>query len=108
MSRYSDMLPRDCRSSSSRVIGRYQMLIGASRVGVEIVPSQGGRAAHAALYAHGAGRAEEAELLHSKRLERSRPMTDYQAPVRQMRFTIDHLADFAAVTALPDFSAVDG
>ncbi|MCM2313203.1 MAG: acyl-CoA dehydrogenase N-terminal domain-containing protein, partial [Steroidobacteraceae bacterium] len=35
-------------------------------------------------------------------------MTDYQAPVRQMRFTIEHLADFAAVAALPDFSAVDG
>ena len=61
------MLPRDCRSSSSRVIGRYQMLIGASRVGSGIVPSQGGRAAHAALYAHGARRPEEAELLQSKR-----------------------------------------
>ena len=34
-------------------------------------------------------------------------MTDYQAPVRQMRFTIEHLADLAEVTALPDFSAVD-
>ena len=34
-------------------------------------------------------------------------MTDYQAPVRQMRFTIEHLADFAAVKALPDFSSVD-
>jgi 3-(methylthio)propanoyl-CoA dehydrogenase len=35
-------------------------------------------------------------------------MTDYQAPVRQMRFTIEHLADFEAVKALPDFSSVDG
>jgi len=35
-------------------------------------------------------------------------MTDYQAPVRQMRFTIEHLADFKAVAALPDFSSVDG
>ncbi len=32
-------------------------------------------------------------------------MTDYQAPVRQMRFTIEHLADFKAVAALPDFSS---
>ncbi len=35
-------------------------------------------------------------------------MTDYQAPVPQMRFTIEHLADLAAVAALPDFSSVDG
>ncbi len=35
-------------------------------------------------------------------------MTDYHAPVSQMRFTIEHLADLAAVTALPDFSSVDG
>jgi alkylation response protein AidB-like acyl-CoA dehydrogenase len=35
-------------------------------------------------------------------------MTDYQAPVRQMRFTIEHLAEFPAVKALPDFAAVDG
>ncbi len=35
-------------------------------------------------------------------------MTDYQAPVQQMRFTIEHLADFPAVTALPDFASVDG
>jgi len=34
-------------------------------------------------------------------------MSDYQAPVPQMRFTIEHLADFAEVVALPDFSAVD-
>jgi len=34
-------------------------------------------------------------------------MTDYQAPVRQMRFTIEHLADFSEVVALPDFAAVD-
>jgi alkylation response protein AidB-like acyl-CoA dehydrogenase len=34
-------------------------------------------------------------------------MSDYQAPVRQMRFTIEHLADFPEVAALPDFSAVD-
>jgi 3-(methylthio)propanoyl-CoA dehydrogenase len=34
-------------------------------------------------------------------------MSDYQAPLRQMRFTIEHLADFEEVTALPDFSAVD-
>ena len=35
-------------------------------------------------------------------------MTDYQAPVRQMRFTIEHLADFAEVATLPDFASVDG
>jgi alkylation response protein AidB-like acyl-CoA dehydrogenase len=34
-------------------------------------------------------------------------MSDYQAPVRQMRFTIEHLSDFAEVAALPDFTAVD-
>jgi alkylation response protein AidB-like acyl-CoA dehydrogenase len=34
-------------------------------------------------------------------------MSDYQAPVRQMRFTIEHLSDFAEVAALPDFSSVD-
>jgi alkylation response protein AidB-like acyl-CoA dehydrogenase len=34
-------------------------------------------------------------------------MSDYQAPVRQMRFTIEHLADFSEVVALPDFAAVD-
>ena len=34
-------------------------------------------------------------------------MSDYQAPVRQMRFTIEHLADFPEVVALPDFAAVD-
>ena len=34
-------------------------------------------------------------------------MSDYQAPVRQMRFTIEHLSNFAEVAALPDFSAVD-
>jgi alkylation response protein AidB-like acyl-CoA dehydrogenase len=35
-------------------------------------------------------------------------MTDYHAPVPQMRFTIEHLADLPAVAALPDFSSVDG
>ena len=35
-------------------------------------------------------------------------MADYQAPLKQMRFTIDHLAEFKDVSALPDFSAVDG
>jgi 3-(methylthio)propanoyl-CoA dehydrogenase len=35
-------------------------------------------------------------------------MTDYYAPVPQMRFTIEHLADLPEVTALPDFSSVDG
>jgi len=34
-------------------------------------------------------------------------MSDYQAPVRQMRFTIEHLSDFQEVASLPDFSAVD-
>jgi len=34
-------------------------------------------------------------------------MTDYQAPVRQMKFTIEHLADLSEVTALPDFSTMD-
>jgi alkylation response protein AidB-like acyl-CoA dehydrogenase len=34
-------------------------------------------------------------------------MADYQAPLKQMRFTIQHLAEFKDVTALPDFSAVD-
>ena len=35
-------------------------------------------------------------------------MVDYHAPLKQMRFTIEHLADFADVGALPDFQAVDG
>ncbi len=35
-------------------------------------------------------------------------MTDYHAPVPQMRFTIEHLADLPAVASLPDFSSVDG
>jgi alkylation response protein AidB-like acyl-CoA dehydrogenase len=34
-------------------------------------------------------------------------MSDYQAPVRQMRFSIEQLADFAEVVALPDYAAVD-
>ncbi len=34
-------------------------------------------------------------------------MTDYQAPLKQMRFTIEHLVDFKAVNALPDYEAVD-
>jgi alkylation response protein AidB-like acyl-CoA dehydrogenase len=34
-------------------------------------------------------------------------MADYQAPLTQMRFTIEHLAEFKDVSALPDFSAVD-
>jgi alkylation response protein AidB-like acyl-CoA dehydrogenase len=34
-------------------------------------------------------------------------MADYQAPLKQMRFTIEHLAEFREVAALPDFSAVD-
>jgi alkylation response protein AidB-like acyl-CoA dehydrogenase len=34
-------------------------------------------------------------------------MADYQAPLKQMRFTIQHLAEFKDVIALPDFSAVD-
>jgi len=34
-------------------------------------------------------------------------MSDYHAPVRQMTFTIEHLAEFAEVAALPDFSSVD-
>ncbi len=35
-------------------------------------------------------------------------MADYLAPLKQMRFTIEHLADFAEVGALPDFQSVDG
>ena len=35
-------------------------------------------------------------------------MADYRAPLKQMLFTIEHLADFKDVVALPDFSAVDG
>ncbi|MGB5103360.1 MAG: acyl-CoA dehydrogenase, partial [Steroidobacteraceae bacterium] len=35
-------------------------------------------------------------------------MTAYQAPLKQMRFTIEHLAGFKEVTALPDFESVDG
>ena len=35
-------------------------------------------------------------------------MPDYQAPLKQMRFTIEHLAGFREVTALPDFASVDG
>jgi alkylation response protein AidB-like acyl-CoA dehydrogenase len=34
-------------------------------------------------------------------------MADYQAPLRQMRFTIEHLAELDRVVALPDFNAVD-
>jgi 3-(methylthio)propanoyl-CoA dehydrogenase len=55
----------------------------------------------------GGGRAEGAELLHSKIQYRSVPMTDYHAPLKQMRFTIEHLADFGEVSALPDFQSVD-
>jgi len=35
-------------------------------------------------------------------------MADYLAPLKQMRFTIEHLADFVEVGALPDFQSVDG
>jgi 3-(methylthio)propanoyl-CoA dehydrogenase len=34
-------------------------------------------------------------------------MTDYQAPLKQIKFTLKHLADFSEVTALPDFASVD-
>jgi len=34
-------------------------------------------------------------------------MTDYQAPLKQMKFTLEHLADFAEVSGLADFSSVD-
>jgi alkylation response protein AidB-like acyl-CoA dehydrogenase len=34
-------------------------------------------------------------------------MTDYQAPLKQMRFTIEHLVGFEEVKKLPDFDAVD-
>jgi 3-(methylthio)propanoyl-CoA dehydrogenase len=34
-------------------------------------------------------------------------MTDYHAPLKQMRFTIEHLADFGEVRALADFESVD-
>jgi alkylation response protein AidB-like acyl-CoA dehydrogenase len=34
-------------------------------------------------------------------------MTDYHAPLKQMKFTIEHLADFTEVSALPDFQSVD-
>jgi alkylation response protein AidB-like acyl-CoA dehydrogenase len=34
-------------------------------------------------------------------------MTDYQAPLKQMRFTIEHLAGFDEVKKLPDFDSVD-
>ncbi|HQR48812.1 MAG TPA: acyl-CoA dehydrogenase [Steroidobacteraceae bacterium] len=34
-------------------------------------------------------------------------MSDYHAPLKQMRFTMEHLADFGEVRALPDFEAVD-
>jgi alkylation response protein AidB-like acyl-CoA dehydrogenase len=34
-------------------------------------------------------------------------MADYQAPLKQMLFTIEHLAEFKDVVALPDFSSVD-
>ena len=32
-------------------------------------------------------------------------MADYQAPLAQMRFTLEHLADLREVTALPAFEA---
>ncbi len=34
-------------------------------------------------------------------------MPDYSAPLQQMRFTIEHLADFKDVAALQSYSAVD-
>ena len=34
-------------------------------------------------------------------------MADYLAPLKQMRSTIEHLADFAEVGALPDFQSAD-
>ena len=34
-------------------------------------------------------------------------MADYQAPLQQMRFTIEHLVGFDEVKALPDYEAVD-
>ena len=34
-------------------------------------------------------------------------MADYQAPLQQMRFTIEHLAGFDEVKALPDYETVD-
>ena len=34
-------------------------------------------------------------------------MPDYSAPLQQMRFTIEHLADFKDVAALQAYSAVD-
>ena len=34
-------------------------------------------------------------------------MPDYSAPLQQMRFTIEHLADFKNVAALQSYSAVD-
>ena len=34
-------------------------------------------------------------------------MSDYHAPLKQMRFTMEYLADFGEVRALPDFEAVD-
>ena len=34
-------------------------------------------------------------------------MAEYQAPLQQMRFTIEHLAEFSDVVALPAYSSVD-
>src|SRR5512135_943453 len=34
-------------------------------------------------------------------------MAEYQAPLQQMRFTIEHLAEFKEVVALPAYAAVD-
>jgi acyl-CoA dehydrogenase len=34
-------------------------------------------------------------------------MAEYQAPLKQMRFTVEHLAEFGDVLALPDFAGVD-
>ena len=34
-------------------------------------------------------------------------MTEYRAPIAQMRFTLDHLGEFGEVVKLDDFSAVD-
>jgi len=34
-------------------------------------------------------------------------MADYQAPLQQMQFTIEHLADFKDVVSLPAYSSVD-
>jgi 3-(methylthio)propanoyl-CoA dehydrogenase len=60
---------------------------------------------HFPIGVRGAGRAEWIVAQHKQAPELN--MADYQAPLQQMQFTIEHLADFKDVVALPAYAAVD-